>query len=341
MLRNFNFKRGFKINPGFFLLIFILVIFIVIFIIFCIKGYNSLKNNIEDVIYRRFKDKNNKNNDNNIIKSNKNKLTKKKKEKRNKNKEIKKQNNSLKELKSNKNNNNKYIKNDFYETDYELNNALYEDAKRFDKRSGCEYYYSLLKSKQMFIFTFLTFDDYNSGIIKKFIFFLLFAIHYTINALCFTDSNMHQIFVDQGSYNIQYQIKFIIFSSVISTAILRIILITLVLTDKSIFEIKRQVDLMHANILKKNTLKNMKIKFGIFFVLNLILLVLFWYYLTCWNAVYKNTDIYLIKNTLISFAISLVYPFIINIIPVILRKQSLKNSKRECLFNASKIIQLF
>ena len=84
----------------------------------------------------------------------------------------------------------------------------------------------------------------------------------------------------------------------------------------------------------------MIVKFGIFFLLNLVLLVLFWYYLTCWNAVYQNTQIYLIKNTLISFAISLFYPFVINIIPVILRKQSLKKRKRECLYNASKIVQI-
>ena len=221
-----------------------------------------------------------------------------------------------------------------------MNNALYEEAKKFDKRTGCEYYFSLIKIKQIFIFTFLNFDDYNSGVIKKFIFFLLFALHYTINALFFNDSNMHQIFEEQGNYNINYQIKFILLSAVLSTALLRIILYTLVLTDKSIFEIKRQVNLIHANILKTKTLKYMKVKFGVFFFLNLILLVSIWYYLTCWNAIYLNTQIYLIKNTLISFAISLFYPFAINIIPVILRKQSLKKSKRECLYNASKIAQL-
>ena len=349
-----------KSNPGFFLLVIILVIFIIIFIIFYCRGYNILKNKIEDIIYKRFNDKNNNNNinkSNNLINSNKNNLTKKRTNENKKKKSQKNQNNSLKELKPKKikSENKKEIKRlytditknkedskkIFHETDYELNNALYEDAKRFDKRSKGDYYCSLLKNKQMFIFTFLNFDDYNSGILKKFIFFLLFALHYTINALFFTDSNMHQIFQDQGDYNIKYQIKFIIVSAILSTALLRIILITLVLTDKNIFEIKCQPNIVHANALKTKTLRNMKIKFGIFFLLNLILLTLFWYYLTCWNAVYKNTQIYLIKNTLISFAISLLYPFVINIIPVILRTQSLKNSNGECLYNASKIIQLF
>ena len=168
----------------------------------------------------------------------------------------------------------------------------------------------------------------------------MFALHYSINALCFTDSNMHQIFQDEGDYNIQYQMKFIIISSIISTIILRIMLYTLVLNDRNIYDIKCQPNLINANRLKKKILNYMKIKLGIFFLLNLMLLVAFWYYLTCWNAVYQNTKIYLLKNTLISFSISLVYPFIINIIPVILRKISLNKGKRECLYKTSKIFQL-
>ena len=151
---------------------------------------------------------------------------------------------------------------------------------------------------------------------------------------------MHQIFKDNGKYNLQYQLKFIFISAALSTALLRIILATLVLTDKNIFEIKCQPNLINANILKKKTLKCIKIKYAIFFVLNIILLSLFWYYLTCFNAIYQNTKIYLIKNTLISFAILMIYPFIINIIPAILRKLSLKNSNKECLYNTSKVIQI-
>ena len=47
------------------------------------------------------------------------------------------------------------------DTDYELNWLSYEEALKFDKRSSCEYYSSLLSSKQLFIFTFCSFDDYN------------------------------------------------------------------------------------------------------------------------------------------------------------------------------------
>ena len=95
--------------------------------------------------------------------------------------------------------------------------------------------------------------------------------------------------------------------------------------------------------MKKEKLKYIKIKFIIFFVLNFILLVLFWYYLTCFNAIYSNTQVYLIENTFISFAFSLFYPFIINIIPTIIRMYSihLGDKNQECLYRTSQIVQLF
>jgi len=116
----------------------------------------------------------------------------------------------------------------------------------------------------------------------------------------------------------------------------------LILTDKDILEVKLQLDKSKAINMKKKKLKCMKIKFAIFFVLNFILLGLFWYYLTCFNAIYENTQIYLIENTCISFGLSLLYPFIINIIPMSIRMFALHSSKKDkrYLYKASQIIQL-
>ena len=77
------------------------------------------------------------------------------------------------------------------------------------------------------------------------------------------------------------KIHFIIVSAIISTFILRIILPFLVLTDKDILEVKQQETKPMAINMKKQKLKNIKIKYIIFFVLNFLLLILFWYYLTC------------------------------------------------------------
>ena len=218
----------------------------------------------------------------------------------------------------------------------------YFQALKYDKRSCCEYYSSLLKNKQLFLFTFCSFNDYNSGIIKKFVFFLSFAIHYTVSALFFDDNTMHQIYEDEGSYNISYQLPKILITSVASTVLLRIMLEALILTDRNILKVKHQKTKVKAEIMKLNVLRCIKIKFAIFFVLNFILLILFWFYLTCFNGIYENTQIYLIENTFFSFGISFMYPFIWNIIPSILRINSLGRKKpdRKCIYSASKFCQI-
>ena len=59
-------------------------------------------------------------------------------------------------------------------------------------------------------------------------------------------------------------------------------------------------------------------------------------------AIYKNTQIYLIKDTLISFVLSLLYPFGIYLIPGIFRIPALsdRNNKRICLYNFSILLQM-
>ena len=173
-------------------------------------------------------------------------------------------------------------------------------------------------------------------------FFLSFVFHYTVSALFFDEKNMHQIYVDRGKYNFSYQIPYIIFSAIISTVLLRLMLQFLVLTDKDVLEVKQQETKIMANNMKEKKLKCMKIKFAIFFVLNFILLGLFWYYLTSFNAIYQNTQVYLIENTFISFGFSLVYPFIINIIPMMIRMSVIhsSNNDQEYCYKVSQILQL-
>ena len=103
----------------------------------------------------------------------------------------------------------------------------------------------------------------------------------------------------------------------------------LVLTEKGVLEVKNEMTKFLAEERKKKILKCCIIKFSIFFALNLILLVAFWYYVTCFNALYENTQIDLIINSVICFAISLIYPFVINIIPAVFRLDSLKGNKNE------------
>ena len=62
--------------------------------------------------------------------------------------------------------------------DEELNTLPYEEALKLDERTFCEYYLSLLKTKHIFIFAFCLKNDYNSRIIKIYLF--IFSLFYYI-----------------------------------------------------------------------------------------------------------------------------------------------------------------
>ena len=218
-----------------------------------------------------------------------------------------------------------------------MNNLNYEEALKSDKRSYFQYYFSLLKTKHILIFTFYTNSDYNSKIIKIILFLFSFSLFLTVNALFFNDSNMHKIYEDLGKFNFIYQLSNILYSTIISTFITMIIKF-LSLTERDILEIKNIKNKKFKT--KEKIFKYLIIRFIIFFILCFLFLFFFWVYLSCFCAVYKNTQIHLIKDTLISFGISLLYQFIINLLPGIFRIPSLKDNDKECIYKISKIIQL-
>ena len=71
-------------------------------------------------------------------------------------------------------------------------------------------------------------------------------------------------------------------------------------------------------------------------------MIFFWYFIVCFCAVYKNTQMILIKDTLISFALTMVYPFGLNLLPGMFRIPALRAQKKDkkCLYNVSSIIAL-
>ena len=107
-------------------------------------------------------------------------------------------------------------------------------------------------------------------------------------------------------------------------------------------EIKDIKDLETALERSKKIENVLKISYIFFFILSFIFMSFFWYFISCFCAVFSNTQNILIKDTLISFTLSLLYPFIINLVPGILRIYSLrtKNKDKQCLYKLSQIISL-
>ena len=73
----------------------------------------------------------------------------------------------------------------------------------------------------------------------------------------------------------------------------------------------------------------LKKKILIFFIICLLLLFFFLYFISCFCAVYPNTQIILFKDTSFSFLVSLVYPFAIYFFPPIFRIPALRATKKD------------
>jgi len=247
-------------------------------------------------------------------------------------------NNSKKSKKSNKLYNSLYKQN---LNDQELNNLEYEFAIIIDKRTYFQYYWSLLKKKHLILFTFLPSNDYNLFSLKLALFLLSFSLYFTINGFFFSDETMHKIHEENGAFNIINQIPQILYSS-IASAIINMILKLLSLSEKDILSLKQEKDLKRVQKYSKNIRNYIIIKFIIFFILSNILLLFFWYFISCFCAVYTNTQMILIKDTLLSFGLSMIYPFGLNILPGLFRMPALraKNKDRKCLYKISTIIAL-
>ena len=234
-----------------------------------------------------------------------------------------------------------FIKNNHL-TEQELNTLNYEDAIEKDKRTYFQFYWSLLKKKHLILFTFLPAEEYNLITIKISLFLISFSLNFTINGFFFSDETMHKIYEDNGVFDFLYQLAQILYSSFIFIFI-NIILKLLSLSESNILDLKKIKNRKEAINESNKTKKYIKIKSIIFFIIVILLLLFCWYFISCFCIVYNNTQIILISDTLLSFCLSMMYPFGQCLLPGWFRIPALRAVKkdRKILYRVSLLISLF
>ena len=244
-------------------------------------------------------------------------------------------NNAINNIKNNKENLKNYI-------DEEINNFSYELSLKIDKRTYWQYYVSLLKTQHNLICAIFNNNDYNFRIIKIDLFMIGFTIEYTINALFYNDDTMHEIYENKGDFDLETQLPIAIYSTFIST-ILNYPLNFLALSNDAIINFKEDISKNNIKKKAKELKKKLFIKFTVYFIISFLFLILFWYYISIFGVIYRNTQMHLLKDTLISVGLSLIIPFGVYLIPGIFRLTSLskKDKKRKYLYNLSKFLQSF
>ena len=194
-------------------------------------------------------------------------------------------------------------------------------------------YWNLLKREHPIIFTFFVYDDYNLIYIKLVKFVFLLATYMIMNILFFSDKIMHKLYLNNGIYDFVQHLPQIIYSTIIS-GLIEILLCYLSLTDKSIYKIKH---LMLLNLSEKMRLvyKCIKIKLIIFFSFTFVFIIFYWYIISTFCSVYKNSQIIFIKDWIFSFLLGMIIPFFIYLIPSSLRKFS------SYFYKCSKLIPIY
>ena len=175
-----------------------------------------------------------------------------------------------------------------------------------------------------------------------YIFLIEFTIDYIVNALFYNDDTMHNIYESKGKFDLEVQIPIIIYSYLISM-LLNTPLEFLAFSNDAIIDFKNNKSIINLNKRKNDLKKKLIIKFILYFIISFLLLLFFWYYISMFCVIYRNTQIHLLIDTLMSFGLSLIFPFGIYLLPGLFRIPSLSNSqiKRECLYNFSKFLQIF
>ena len=227
--------------------------------------------------------------------------------------------------------------------DFELNNLEYLEAMELDKRQFSQIYWSLLKREHIILFTFFSWNDYNIIYVKMARFIFLVATDMAMNVFFFSDDSMHKVYLNYGKYNFVQQIPQIIYSTAISQ-LLEVFLCFLSLTDKYFYQVKSLKN--DKNIKEKIfvILRCVKIKLISFFVFTFIYFAFYWYFVSAFCAVYQNTQTIYIKDSISSFLTGLLYPFVLYLIPAVLRILSLHdvNKKRlKFVYKLSDIIPFF
>ena len=202
--------------------------------------------------------------------------------------------------------------NEYFETSLDVED--YDDVIEEDKRNYCQYYIEKIKEKQSIINSFFIYEPLRPKSLKIAVFILTLDLYFLINGIFFSDSYISEIFnsteketlfsfiprsIDRFAYSI-------IVGSIIGSLI-RLFFIEEIKVKKIILKKReRSIDLKSEMVeIIKSSFKKIKI----FTVINCIIIIFSWYYISCLNNVYPNIVKEWIISSVFIILINQILPF--------------------------------
>ena len=179
----------------------------------------------------------------------------------------------------------------FLKENFENND--FDDVLDEDKRTYCQYFFEKLTKSIKIIDSFCILEITKPRPIKILIFLLTINLYFLINGLFYSDSYISQVFNSEEKEVVFTFIKRSASRFAYSTIVGQIIasIVELFTSDESIIKKKLLKKYRTTLILRfeiSEIIKSIIIKINILLVLNYIISIFSWYYISCFNNVYPN-----------------------------------------------------
>lgn len=162
------------------------------------------------------------------------------------------------------------------------------------------------------------------------------ATDLAFNAFFYSDAYISNTY--RSGYNFFYELPKSIVASLISTLVR--LFVNLLVVDFPDEDELTKAKMNSGTDDKRRIIRKINNSIKSYFILVFILSLLFWYYVTAFCAVYRQSQINWVYGALTSFAISLCIPFILAFINVGLRKLSF-SCRMEVLYHLARLFEAY
>ena len=211
------------------------------------------------------------------------------------------------------------------ESKYVLNNYTYEEAILYEKRSFLRLYYIYLLSKEDILNTFFFKIPFQLEQLRICMFIFNYSVDIALNAFFYLSDNIS----DRYHYTGANKVVFTLINNLTITLISTIVTIVLIsfldsliqsndklqsvfedeeesLKNKQGYEVSEERK-QTIEISVKKIIKCLKLKIAVFFIVEYIIMLFFWYYVTAFCHVYHNTQTSWLMDCIVSFLCSILY----------------------------------
>jgi len=236
-----------------------------------------------------------------------------------------------------------------------LDNYSYREAIKYDKRSFCRIYYICILAKENFLNIILINSPLELKSLRICLLFFIYSCDFALNTLFYFNSNISDKYYYKGNNKFFFTIFNNLSISIISTFISLALLIffQILTTSKDDIEdlFRKEEKKMRkdsnyvVNFIKRKKIlmkiyeinKKLKIKIIIFFIIEFSIIIFFFYFVTAFCEVYKQSQISWIADSLVSFLLSFPIEFGIAFLIAVFYKISIQK-KCKWLY---KIVMIF